>query len=112
MDGRLTVAVDTGGTFTDLVACDADGVLRHATKVSTTPGDPSIGILDAFASVPAGAVTAFLHGTTTGTNALLQRRGARTALLVTRGFRDVLELGRQNRPSLYDWFRARPGPLV
>ena len=109
----LTLGVDTGGTFTDLAAWDSGGVLRHATKVPTTPADPSAGILNALDTIPAeqrGGL--FLHGTTTGTNALLERRGARTALLVTRGFRDVLELARQNRPNLYDWFERKPEPLV
>jgi N-methylhydantoinase A len=108
----LTIGVDTGGTFTDLIACDSDGVLRQATKVSTTPSDPSAGILNALHSLPAGPRGAFLHGTTTGTNALLERRGARTALLVTVGFRDLLELARQNRPNLYDWFEKKAQPFV
>ena len=112
MTAPIAVGVDTGGTFTDLVACDKECVVRHATKVSTTPADPSIGILEAFATVPAGTASAFLHGTTTGTNALIERRGALTALLVTKGFRDILELARQNRPSLYDWFEAKSEPLV
>jgi N-methylhydantoinase A len=109
--GGLTIGVDTGGTFTDLIACGSDGAVAAATKVSTTPGDPSVGILEALSSV-SGEVAAFLHGTTVGTNALLERRGAKTALLTTRGFRDVLELGRQNRPNLYDWFERKPEPLV
>jgi N-methylhydantoinase A len=106
------LAVDTGGTFTDIVACAPDGRVVRAAKTSTTPHDPSEGILEAFQSMDAGPVGAFLHGTTTATNALLERRGARTALLTTMGFRDVLELGRQGRPSLYDWFDAKPDPLV
>jgi N-methylhydantoinase A len=113
MTQPLTLGVDTGGTFTDLVAWDSDGVLRYATKVPTTPADPSAGIMNALDSIPderRGGL--FLHGTTTGTNALLERRGARTALLVTRGFRDVLELARQNRPNLYDWFERKAEPLV
>jgi N-methylhydantoinase A len=111
LTGALTIGVDTGGTFTDLIACDADGVVRNATKVSTTPPDPTVGILESVSCVT-GEAAAFLHGTTIGTNALLERRGAQTALLTTRGFRDVLELGRQNRPSLYDWFEQKPEPFV
>lgn len=111
MTELLTIGVDTGGTFTDLIACDASGVVRNATKVSTTAADPCVGILESVLSV-AGEAAAFLHGTTIGTNALLERRGARTALLVTQGFRDVLELGRQNRPNLYDWFEQKPEPFV
>jgi N-methylhydantoinase A len=113
MSGALTIAVDTGGTFTDLVACDAGGSLVEATKVPTTRDDPSAGIAQALTAVAEpGRAATFLHGTTTGTNALLERRGARTAFLVTRGFRDILVLARQNRPNLYDWFQAKPDPYV
>lgn len=108
----VLVGVDTGGTFTDLVACEADGTVQRATKVLTTPHDPSEGILNVFRESECRDVVAFLHGTTTATNALLERRGARTALLTTAGFRDVLELGRQARPSLYDWFERKPASLV
>jgi N-methylhydantoinase A len=110
--GPLLVGADTGGTFTDLVVCDRDGLIVHATKVSTTPGDPSEALLEAFAGTAVDTVGAFLHGTTTGTNTLLERRGARTALLTTQGFRDILELARQDRPSLYDPFQEKPRPLV
>jgi N-methylhydantoinase A len=106
------VGADTGGTFTDIVAVDAKGSIVYSTKVSTTPDDPSRAVLEALEEIPVASVEAFLHGTTTATNALLERRGARTALLTTQGFRDVLELGRQNRPALYDWFRRKPPPLV
>ena len=111
-DHELVIGVDTGGTFTDLVACDRHGSIVYATKVSTTPDDPSTAILEALPEVLLGSVGAFLHGTTTGTNAVLERRGARTALLTTKGFRDVLTLARQDRPHLYDWFRQKPEPLV
>src|SRR4051812_2756213 len=104
------VGVDTGGTFTDLVACAPDGTVVQATKVSTTPDDPSEGILEAVASPGAGALRVFPHGTTTATNALLERRGARTVLITTKGFRDVLTLARQERPRLYDWFKSKPEP--
>ena len=106
------VAVDTGGTFTDVVAIDADSRVVALTKVSSTPEDPGLGIDAGFRELAVEPVDAFLYGTTIATNALLQRRGARTALLVTQGFRDILELGRQNRPSLYDWFVDKPKPLV
>ena len=108
--GRL--GVDVGGTFTDLVAL-VDGKLETA-KVPSTPRDQSEGVM---ASVAAAGVSpadleAFAHGMTVATNALLERRGARTALVTTEGFRDVLEIGRQNRPSLYDLTADRPPPLV
>jgi N-methylhydantoinase A len=111
-DRKLIVGVDTGGTFTDLVAVDDEGSIVYSTKVSTTPDDPSTAILEALPRTLIGDIEAVLHGTTTGTNAVLERRGARTALLTTRGFRDVLELARQDRPHLYDWFHQKPEPLV
>ena len=108
----LLVGVDTGGTFTDVVVCDRDGALVYASKVLSTPEDPSEAILNALPEHLLDGVEVFLHGTTTGTNAVLERRGARTALLTTKGFRDVLVLARQDRPDLYDWFRRKPEPLV
>jgi N-methylhydantoinase A len=110
--GGTRLGVDVGGTFTDLVAI-WDGRLVTA-KVPSTPRDQSVGVLAAVdgSGVEAAAVQVFCHGTTVATNALLERRGARTALVTTDGFRDVLEIGRQNRPSLYDLARDRPPPLV
>jgi N-methylhydantoinase A len=106
------VGVDVGGTFTDLVAL-VDGEVRVA-KVPSTPADQSAGVLAAFAetSLAGSDVAAFAHGTTVATNALLERRGARTALLTTHGFRDVIEIARQTRPALYDLTRRPPEPLV
>jgi N-methylhydantoinase A len=106
------LGVDVGGTFTDLVAL-SNGTLITA-KVPSTPGDQSVGVMNAVdaSEVEAGAVTALAHGMTVATNALLERRGARTALVTTEGFRDVLEIARQNRPSLYDLTQDRPPPLV
>jgi N-methylhydantoinase A len=108
----VRVGVDVGGTFTDLVVL-ADGELRFA-KVPSTPADQSTGVMSALAVVGADAraVAAFAHGTTVATNALLERRGARTALLTTEGFRDVLEIARQARPALYDLRKPPPAPLV
>jgi N-methylhydantoinase A len=108
----VRVGVDVGGTFTDLVVL-ADGELRFA-KVPSTPEDQSAGVMSALevAAVAAHEVVAFAHGTTVATNALLERRGARTALLTTDGFRDVLEIARQTRPSLYDLRKSPPAPLV
>ncbi|WP_304440411.1 hydantoinase/oxoprolinase N-terminal domain-containing protein, partial [Frankia sp. EI5c] len=111
--GRVRLGVDVGGTFTDLVAVDPDGALRFA-KVPTVPADPSGGVLAAVAAAALAGprVGTFAHGTTVATNALLERAGARTALVTTRGFRDVIEIGRQNRPSLYDLTADRPPSLV
>ncbi|HSE92080.1 MAG TPA: hydantoinase/oxoprolinase family protein [Methylomirabilota bacterium] len=112
------VGVDIGGTFTDVVlAEDARGVLAVA-KVPTTPRDLTRGVLDALGAatrehgVAPDQVTLLAHATTVVTNALLEARGARTALITTRGFRDVLELRRSARASLYDLFQDGPTVLV
>ena len=106
------LGVDVGGTFTDLVAL-VDGRLITA-KVPTTPRNQARGVVAALQAVRSavGAVSSFVHGSTVATNALLERRGARTALVTTEGFRDVVEIGRQNRPALYDLTRGRPAALV
>jgi N-methylhydantoinase A len=106
------LGVDVGGTFTDLVAL-VDGRLITA-KVPTTPGNQARGVVSALEVVQPGVgdVSSFVHGSTVATNALLERRGARTALVTTEGFRDVIEIGRQNRAALYDLTRDRPAPLV
>jgi N-methylhydantoinase A len=106
------LGVDVGGTFTDLVAL-VDGRLVTA-KVPTTPRNQARGVVSALQVVQRApdAVASFAHGSTVATNALLERRGARTALVTTEGFRDVIEIGRQNRPALYDLTRDRPAPLV
>src|SRR5438874_8154438 len=93
------VGIDVGGTFTDLFLADPPTVV----KVPSTGGDPSAGVVDALqaAGVDPGDLTALLHGTTIATNAVIERRGARCALLTTKGFRDVLELGRRDRPTMY-----------
>jgi N-methylhydantoinase A len=106
------IGVDVGGTFTD-VAVESAGELRVA-KVASTPSDQAEGVMSGVGSdgVELGSVGRFVHGTTVATNAVLERRGSRTALVVTEGFRDLLEIGRQNRPKLYDLFADRPPPLV
>ena len=110
--GETRLGVDVGGTFTDLVAL-SEGTLITA-KVPSTPQDQSEGVMNAIkvSDVEPGAVLALAHGMTVATNALLERRGARTALVTTEGFRDVLEIARQNRPALYDLTHDRPPPLV
>ena len=107
---ELRVAIDTGGTFTDCVWVE-DGRLRTL-KVFSTPDDPSRAISEALRKIGARADLTLLHGTTVGTNSLLQRKGARVALLMTAGFEDVIEIGRQARPRLYDFFFDRIQPLV
>ena len=101
----MQVGADTGGTFTDVVADDGTVV-----KVPSTPADPAGALRDGLAGFDRPARLA--HGTTVATNALLERRGAPVALVTTRGFADVIEIGRQDRPSLYDSDADRPVPLV
>src|ERR1700758_2343269 len=106
----LRIAIDTGGTFTDCVWIDR-GRLRML-KVFSTPGDPSQAIVEALDKIAPAGDFILLHGTTVGTNTLLERKGARTALVTTAGFTDVIEIGRQARPRLYDFFVDREEPLV
>jgi len=112
---RVRVGVDTGGTFTDFVF-EADKELR-VFKLASTPDDPSRAISEGLKRIvaetgaPLSAIEV-VHGTTVGTNALLQRRGARVALITTAGFEDVIEIGRQARPELYNLDAVKPAPLV
>src|SRR4029450_875392 len=103
----MQIGVDIGGTFTDIVALDGEGRLA-LTKVPSTPKD-LLGGMDAavrrglaLAGAPASAVERFIHGTTVATNAVLEQKGAVTAILTTEGFEDVLGLGRQKRARMYD----------
>jgi N-methylhydantoinase A len=108
----LRIAVDTGGTFTDCVWIDpASGQLRML-KVFSTPADPSRAIVEALRKISPSGELVLLHGTTVGTNTLLERKGALTALVTTAGFEDAIEIGRQARPKLYDFFFERVEPLV
>src|SRR5215211_6427458 len=112
----MLLGVDVGGTFTDAVLFD--GRELHTAKAPTTPDDQSRGVVAAVESVlesvgaEASEIEGFAHGMTVGTNALLEERGARTALVATEGFTDLLEVGRQNRPSLYHLCAPKPSPLV
>jgi N-methylhydantoinase A len=118
----IRIGIDIGGTFTDFVIYNrAAGSLRTF-KLPTTPLDPAKAVLDGLNNlfVIAGSAVAgesaqrvrIVHGSTVATNALLERKGAPTALITTRGFRDILQIGRQNRPSLYDLSAEPPPPLV
>ncbi len=112
-DPQLRVAIDTGGTFTDCVWVDS-GRLR-VLKVFSTPADPSQAIVQALQSIAAHrpvSALLLLQGTTVGTNALLERKIARVAFVTTAGFEDAIEIGRQARPRLYDFFFERVPPLV
>lgn len=111
----IRVGVDTGGTFTDFVF-EQDGRL-NLFKLPSTPVDPSLAIQQGLTRICADTGSRLdqievVHGTTVGTNALLQRRGARTALITTKGFEDVLAIGRQARPELYNLNAVKPPPLV
>jgi len=115
---QTRIGVDIGGTFTDLVwVDDATGAVRVG-KLLTTPKDPSQAVEQGVVSVlgdagsAAGDVRSLIHGTTLATNALIERKGARTALLTTAGFRDAVEIGREGRYDMYDLFIDQPTPLV
>jgi N-methylhydantoinase A len=113
----VLLGVDVGGTFTDAVLLSDSGAV-HTAKLPTTPADESAAVLEVVhallcaAGAHARQVQRFAHGMTVATNALLEGRTARTALIATAGFTDVIELGRQARPHLYDLCRAAPPPLV
>src|SRR5438132_4831715 len=110
----LIVAVDIGGTFTDLLGYDTATGQLMSSKSPSTPAGLEQGIHDCLkkAGVRVNGIDGFVHGSTIAINTVLERRGARTALIVTRGTRDVYKIGRGNRPEAYDiWFK-RPEPLV
>lgn len=112
----LILGVDVGGTFTDAVLIDGGQV--HTGKAPTTPHDQSVGVIEAISNVlemsgrEPGDVEQFNHGMTVATNALLENESARTAFVANRGFTDLIEIGRQNRASLYRLQKSHPPPLV
>ncbi len=114
---RLRIGCDIGGTFTDIVVELPDGSL-HINKTSTTPDDPGRAVVEGIRSVLArtgiapGAVTEIVHGTTAASNLILQKAGARVGLIATRGFRDVLEIGRIRTPTMFDLTWSKPEPLA
>ena len=111
------LGVDIGGTFTDIVLLETDGTI-HTKKVLSTPDDYSAAIETGVAElleesgISVGDITEFSHGTTVATNALIERKGVKVALVTTEGFRDILELGRIRTPTLYDLDFRKPEPLV
>ncbi|MEC0208338.1 hydantoinase/oxoprolinase family protein [Paenibacillus ehimensis] len=115
---RYMVGVDVGGTFTDVTLVDTRSgeILNH--KVPSTPDDPSRAIMNGVEQilelngVSVSEVRYLAHGTTVATNSLIERKGALTGLLVTEGFRDLLEIGRQTRPGLYDFFKEKPEQVI
>jgi N-methylhydantoinase A len=116
MNHRTRLAVDIGGTFTDLVLALPDRTLSK--KLLTTHDHPETAVIEgtrlilAEAGIPAAQLDLVIHGTTLATNALIERKGARTALLTTRGFRDSLEMAYEHRFEQYDLYMERPAPLV
>lgn len=104
---HIQVGVDTGGTFTDFLI--RDGERYFARKTRSTPDDPARAIIKELADITADEI---VHGSTVATNALLERKGARTAFVTTEGFEDILEIGRQNRPELYNFFAAARPSLI
>jgi N-methylhydantoinase A len=115
---RYRLGIDIGGTFTDATLLDEATGALHIDKVSTTPADPSRGFMEAAARLlhKAGAspqeVRYVVHATTVATNAIIEGKIARTGFVTTEGFRDMLEIARQVRPSLYDLLFEKPPPLV
>ena len=116
MDTHVRMAVDIGGTFTDVILDRSNDRLTR--KVLTTTQRPEEGALEGARLVLADArlhfsnVDVFVHGTTLATNAIIERRGARTAVIATEGFRDVLDIGTESRYDQYDLTIERPPPLV
>ena len=106
----IKLGVDVGGTFTDLVMIDQKKKGVNLTKVPSTPWSPDQGVLNGIEkmakmfSMNPDEIEYLIHGTTVATNALIERKGVETALIVTEGFRDILHIGRQVRPKLYDFF--------
>jgi N-methylhydantoinase A/oxoprolinase/acetone carboxylase beta subunit len=110
----VRIGVDTGGTFTDCVILERGGA--KILKVFSTPADASRAMLDGVRRLAGSSQPAILleiiHGTTVGTNSLLERRGSRVALVTTKGFEDLIEIGRQARPALYKFDVMKASPLV
>jgi N-methylhydantoinase A len=103
------VGIDVGGTFTDFLFWDGRELRVH--KRPSTPDDPSLAVIEGLREA-GWSPDEIVHGSTVATNAVLERKGARTALITTQGFRDVIEIGRQTRPKLYDLEPSGPPPLV
>jgi N-methylhydantoinase A len=116
-DRTCSIGVDVGGTFTDLVLIDDTG-MPNVLKVSSTPDRPEIAVIQGVRAIAAQTgvslsdVTAIMHGTTVGSNTMLQRVGADTGLITTLGFRDILEIGRLRTPNMFDLTWDKPEPLV
>ena len=108
----FSIGIDIGGTFTDFVIYSSSDQSLQRFKILSTPSDPAEAVLQGLPKFSRPAGRHIVHGSTVATNAILERKGARTALITTKGFRDVLLIGRQDRPKLYDLFPSIPPPLV
>jgi N-methylhydantoinase A len=106
----MRIAIDTGGTFTDIVYLQNGELV--VLKIFSTPDDPGKAVLDGLRQVVTSPDVVVRHGTTVGTNAMLERKGGRVAFLTTKGFEDTIVIGRQARPKLYDWFQPAPDCLA
>src|SRR5437870_5120910 len=117
-NGRWRAGVDIGGTFTDLLLVDEESGRFRVGKVLTTASEPAAGVRDALTGelqsgdLSASSLGTVVHGTTLVTNAVIERKGAVTALLITEGFRDTLLIGREHRYDMYDPRLEKPEPLV
>ena len=115
---RFRIGVDVGGTFTDFYALDETGGAVHTGKTPSTPDNPARAIIEGLQTLASrhgidlGRLRRLSHGTTVGTNALIQRRGGTVVMVTTQGFRDLLEIGRQTRPHMYSLTEDHPPPLV
>lgn len=112
------LGIDSGGTFTDVVLFDDKRRTIRIAKTPSTPENPAVGVINGINKILTEAglrpkqIASLVHGTTVATNALLEYKGIPTALLTTEGFKDILSIGRQDRPKLYDYFQKRPDPIV
>ena len=115
---RYRIGVDTGGTFTDVVLVDESSGEMLVAKVATVPSDPSVGCMNGIEKalsehgIDAAEIVFSVHGTTIATNTIIEGKGAKAGLITCAGFRDVLEIAYQTRPTLYDIFYDKPVPLI
>ncbi len=108
----MRIGIDIGGTFTDFVVYEERTGEVESFKLPSTPEKPEQAVLDGLRRLGIDAETVVVHGSTVATNAVLERKGAKTAFIATKGFKDLLRIGRQNRSELYEFAASRPPPLV
>src|SRR4030042_7116932 len=108
----LRIGIDIGGTFTDFVIYDPERESITTFKLLSDNKNPADTVIRGLENILLNNPAQIIHGSTVATNALVERKGARTALITTQGFKDILQIGRQNRPNIYDWNQSPPPPLV